>query len=203
MGCNCSCVRLWYGTVTTWQEGQTATCSHEPLRFLSSSSVTLVIRYKSLLKEVREGYVNSSVWRTRSSLRVMTTPSPYEGVRRRDWQWQGEGVYACVCKRKGWQGWCRGNTEENKQLFRVSRQLSAVQFLPLSSTGNNYREGWATGQPALPLLIHCKHPLKEQQPSNSPYQHMGSTQNQIHLIFLNGLIESYYFIVLIGVIVVL
>lgn len=75
-------------------------CSHEPLRFLSSSSVTLVIRYKSLLKEVREGYVNSSVWRTRSSVRVMTTPSPYEGVRRRDWQWQGEGVYACVCKRE-------------------------------------------------------------------------------------------------------
>lgn len=39
-------------------------CSQEPLRVLSSSSVTLVIRYKSLLKGVREGYVNSSVANT-------------------------------------------------------------------------------------------------------------------------------------------
>lgn len=64
MGCNNGCVRLQYGTGTARQVGQTAMCSQEPLRVLSSSSVTLVIRYKSLLKGVREGYVNSSVANT-------------------------------------------------------------------------------------------------------------------------------------------
>lgn len=30
-------------------------------------------------------------------------------------------------------------------------------------------------QPALPLLIHCRHPLKEQQPSNSSYYYFLNT----------------------------
>lgn len=58
-------------------------CRQEPLRFLASSSVREVIRSKALLKDAQEGSVNSSVRRTRSSLRAMTTLSPYEGARRR------------------------------------------------------------------------------------------------------------------------
>lgn len=48
---------------------------------------------------------------------------------------------ACVCvKEKSDKGWRGGKTEENKPLLCVSCQFSAVQFLLLSSTGNNYWE---------------------------------------------------------------
>lgn len=40
-------------------------------------------------------------------------------------------------------------TEKGKQFFCVSHQVSVVQFLLLSSTGNNYQEGRPPGQLAL------------------------------------------------------
>lgn len=107
-------------------------CSQEPrLRFPSSSSVTLVITYKSLLKDVREGFVNSSFRQTRSSLRAMTTPSPYEGVWRGNWQWPRERVCVCVCV------WKRRVTRvdvKGKQRKINIYSVSLVSSVPFSSS---------------------------------------------------------------------
>lgn len=46
-------------------------------------------------------------------------------------------------------------TEEGKQCFCVSHQVSVVQFLLLSSTGNDYQEGRLPGQLALFSLLHA------------------------------------------------
>lgn len=77
-------------TVRTWQVGQNMNCAGERcLRFSSFPSDTLVIRYKSLLKDVQEGYDNSPLKQTHSPLWEQRQQR-YEGARKRDWQHQGE-----------------------------------------------------------------------------------------------------------------
>lgn len=46
-------------------------------------------------------------------------------------------------------------TEKGKQFLCVSRQFSVVQFLLLSSTGNNYKEGWLPGHLSLFSFLHA------------------------------------------------
>lgn len=158
--------RSRYGMVTTRQVGQTATCSQEPrLRFTSSPSVTLVITYKSLLKDVRQGYVNSSLRQTRSSLRAMTTPSPYEGVRRADWHWRRERECVCVWKR------VTRVEVERKQRKINSYSVSLVSSVQFSSSCCHLlkiiteRDDWQVN--LLSFSLYRKVPLKQQQLSNS------------------------------------
>lgn len=103
---------------------------------------TLVIRYKSLLKDVQRRHVNTSLKQTHTSRSVLTTASRYEGVRKREWQqasWNRDGG--------------GGDTEEDKrkveQCLCVSHQSNVVQFLLLSHSGNNYQQGCLPGQLAL------------------------------------------------------
>lgn len=115
---------------------------------------TLVIRYKSLLKDVQGRHVNSSLKQTHTSLsewwqqhHIMKgwereTGSSRDRRRERE-------------KRQGGGGAMQRKTEKDKQYFCVSHQLSVVQFLLLSSTGNNYQEGWLPGQLALFSLLHA------------------------------------------------
>lgn len=97
----------------------------------------------------------------------------WRGVKRKLAVAERESMCMCVCvKEKSDKGWCGGKTEENKQLLCVSCQFSAVQFLLLSSTGNNYWEEWQTGQSTLLLLIQRKRPAKQPQLSNSHYKYI-------------------------------
>lgn len=150
------CMWLQYSvlTVTQWQRGrwaktravQESVACHRAEVSLHSAEVssylcdTLVIRYKSLLKDVQERRVNGSLKQTHTSLSRRDDNSI--GL------WGGEKERLTAAEIEGWRGMQR-KTEKGKQFFCVSRQFSVVQFLLLSSTGNNYQEGWLPGQLAL------------------------------------------------------
>lgn len=85
---------------------------------------------------------------THLSVRVMTTASQNEGVRKR--------LAAAEIDRGRERGDGGGEkTEKGKQFFCVSHRFTVVQFLLLSSTGNNHERGWLPGQLAPLSLLHA------------------------------------------------
>lgn len=139
------------GALTGRQVGQNMRCSGESSLRFPPLCDTLVIRYKSLLTDVQGRCVNSCLKQTHTSLSEWWQQHREMKGWERDWQQQIDRGR----ERRDGGGGDVEKTEKGKQFFCVSHHFTVVQFLLLSSTGNNHERGWLPGQLALLSLLHA------------------------------------------------
>lgn len=119
--------------------------------FVLPDTCTLFIRNKSFLKDVEECHVNRSLKQTHTSQSDDNSITLWRGEKER--QAAAEKDEGRLKRDRG--GTMPSKTEKGKQFLCVSHQFSVVQFLLLSSTGNNYQGGWLPGQLSLFSLLHA------------------------------------------------
>lgn len=107
----------------------------------------LVIRYKSLLKDVQKRSVNTSLKHTLMHARAVKNSIPL---------WRGEKERVT-----GDGGATETERVRNKrkagECLCISRRPGAAQFLPLSSRGSDHQQGRVSGWRALPFVMFNEH----------------------------------------------